>query len=473
MSSKPVRIFLVIPPVLYARQPLIGVAHISSYLKQKGHAVKSWDLNLEQLVSNDCDSHFWKQRENCENYFRDNKSLFENWIERILDFQPQIVGFSVWETTEYFSLKMAEMIKKKNKDIVIVCGGPTCVYFGRKVIENPYVDIVVSGEGEEVLAEVAEAYRERGSVDFLSGCLIRKNDQIIDCGSRQDIRDLDSLPYPDFSDFPLNKYLFKNHLPISFSRGCAWHCTYCSTRFRWARLRIRKAGMIYKEIVQALKEYADLKRFEVCDPAVNQDLNLVSELCDLIIANDIKVEFAGFAQIRPGMDSGYLKKMRNAGFVSLNYGIESGSQNVLTSMGRPYAVSEAERVIKDTYNAGIGVTLNFIIGYPNEREEDFNQTLKFVERVGNYVTNIAEPDVCGITQSDLLFNPEKYNIVFPDNNYDKWMTIDGSNTPDIRKQRQVVFNDFVKKINVACQSLSEDRILYSKKNAPTVLRHEK
>lgn len=461
MTDKPVKLFLVVPPVIYARHPSIGVAYLSSYLKSRGHEVKCWDLNIEQVIYNDCDTHFWQVEENCYNYFQNHKSLFDEWVQKILDFQPQIVGFSVWESSEYFSMRMAGMIKKRNKDILVICGGPSCGYFGRRIINNPYVDIVVYREGEEVLAEAVELYIKNGTVDFLNGCLLKKNGEIIDCGLCQEISDLDSMPFPDFSDFPPEKYLFKNHVPISFSRGCAWRCTYCSTGIRWQKIRLRKPEMIYKEILYRLKQFKTLNRFEICDPAANQDLDLISQLCDLIITDGIKVELVGFAQIKSGMNSEYLRKMRKAGFITLQYGVESGSQRVLNSMGRGYTVEEAERIIKDSYYAGIGVGLNFIVGFPNEAEEDFNKTLQFVERVKNFVTNITPAAPCGIPHSYMLYHPEKFNIIFPKGDSNNWRTPDGSNTLEIRTKRKLDFDAFVRSLGVSYRDTAEDRAAYS------------
>lgn len=460
------KISIVVPPVVYARQAPIGPAYIASYLKSKGYEVQSLDLNTETFIPNDCDDEFWRQEANCAIFFQRHKNLFDEWAEKILAFNPQIIGFSIWENSEYMGLKLAEIIKKKNKDILIVFGGCHCSYQRRPIL-NPAVDIVVYGEGEETIFDIIEIYKDKAKVEYCKGCLLKKDGRVIDCGSRPEIDNLNDLPFPDFSGFQLDKYLFKCYIPISFSRGCVWRCIYCATPFRWKKVRLRSAENIYQEIMYRLKseEYPKLdyfQNFQICDPALNPNLNIISRLCDLIIADGFKVRFEGFVQIKPGMDFEMLKKMRKAGFVVFDFGIESGSQKVLDSMGRPYSVELAEQVIKDTHNAGIEVVLNFIVGYPNETEEDFNETLKFIERIKGYVSNIGLGHPCDIQYSYIYSHPDEFDIVILGDSPHRsrcpdWRRKDGSNTLEERHRRAKIFNDFVRSLGISNRSPAEDR----------------
>jgi radical SAM superfamily enzyme YgiQ (UPF0313 family) len=316
------------------------------------------------------------------------------------------------------------------------------------------VDIVVYGEGEEVISEIAEGYNV---IRNIPGCIWKRNGKVVDGGLRTEIKDLDKLPFPDFHDFLLEKYVFKNYLPISFSRGCQWRCTFCSVFNIWRRYRKRSPENIFLEILNRLKEFSSLQQFEICDSAFNQDLELVSKLCNLVIKKGLDIKFSGLAQIKPEMDFKFLKKMRKAGFVLCNYGVESGSRKVLESMGKKYTPEEAERVIKDTHRAGIGVVLNFIVGYPNESKDDFYQTLSFIERIKNCVLNVAPAHACDIEYSFIKRFPKKFNVNFFNDSIKFWRTYDRENNYLKRQNRVKIFNDFCTSLGVPLRCGEDDR----------------
>jgi radical SAM superfamily enzyme YgiQ (UPF0313 family) len=126
-------------------------------------------------------------------------------------------------------------------------------------------------------------------------------------------------------------------------------------------------------------------------------------------------------------------------------------------MGKNYTPEEAERVIRDTYNAGINVVLNFIVGYPNETEKDFYETLRFIERIKDYVTNIAPGHECSIDHNFIEANPELFNVVFPKENISLWRTKDGLNTHEERMRRVKIFNDFVTSLKIPLRCGADDR----------------
>jgi radical SAM superfamily enzyme YgiQ (UPF0313 family) len=455
----PLKILLITPPVIYSRQPPISTASLASFLKSRGLETKAWDLNTEIYIPNDADDNYWAQIENCRKFYENNKELFDKWTEKIFEYDPAIIGFTVWSTTLFFSLKLAMRIKRRDKSKIIVFGGYWSNVEAEEIFDNPQVDIIVKGEGEETLLEIAEQYEKKGRIESCRGCIVRNGGEVVDCGIRPEIRSLDTLPFPDFSDFNLESYLYKYHIPIVFSRGCSWHCSFCTTFRSWNKFRIRSAKNIYQEILFRLKQYPALRQFEICDPAFNQVPSVLLRLCDLIITGNLNVKFSGMAQIRPEMDFSVLKKIKNAGFRLLNYGIESGSQNVLDKMGKRYSVEQAQQVIRDTYNAGIDVVLNFIVGFPGEAEDDFYETLKFIERNRAYISNIAPAHECDIGFNALHHNSGRFGVVVPKiKEYTRfWETADAKNNHKERKRRKDIFDKFVTNLGIPLKCGIEDR----------------
>lgn len=451
------KILLLVPPIVYKRQPSIGVAYLCAVLREQGYEVMVRDLNVDVQGINDGDDGFWSREENVDAFIASHQTLFDGWLADIERYDPDIVGFNVWSTSRKQSVYLADRIKNHDPECLVVFGGPEAVLGDNLLVGAGSVDIVVRGEGEQTFLEIVREFERQGKVEFCPGASVRNGGKLIDCGKREEIRDLDSLPFPDFSDFRQDAYLFQGHMPISFGRGCRWRCSFCTLENCWKAYRGRSAGNIVQEMKERLKD-GSVHQFVVCDPAVNQDVGQVSALCDLMLREGVEAKWDGMAQIHPGMDLDFLRKMKQAGCALLNYGVESGSQNVLNSMGKRYLVADALRVIRDTHDAGIDVVLNFVVGHPGETEEDFQETIDFIASVKDHVLNIAPGHPCLVLPYNRLYRyPGKYGIRYDRQDSYQWESLDGSNTAAVREQRVKRFNDFLQQLNIEMSCGEDDR----------------
>jgi radical SAM superfamily enzyme YgiQ (UPF0313 family) len=442
------KIALVLCPALYKRCPLIGLGYLSSYLRAKDYDVDIFDLNTMIEIPYEEREDYWGDRKFVERYISSNLRLLESLADRIMQSNTEIIGFSIWTTTKYFSLALARAIKQRDNNRLIVFGGPDCSFSTQELMADGAVDIVVYGEGEETLYEIAEIYRNYRKINSCAGTVIKNNDNLINCGFRDEIENLNSIPFPDFSDFLLNNYYLPNTLPITFYRGCSRRCVFCNASVTWRRFRSRTAENIYKEMRYRKILYPGLKKFEIDDTALNLNLKMISRLCDLIIADGFRIDWGGAAIIHPDMDFALLKKMAKAGCKSLAYGLESGAQDVIDSMRKGFKIEDAERLICDTYHAGIEVDLNIIIGFPNETEYEFQQTMEFIRRNRAYISFISFPSECWIgNQTFLHLHPEEFNVE-PGKWGNLWQTKNGRNTHQVRQQRIEVFNNFVSSLGL-------------------------
>lgn len=420
--------------------PPLALASLSSYLRSKQHEVFVLDLNVElyhqvgrewKKYWGEAEIEFWKDYSLVEKMFAENNVIVESYLEKILEYDARIVGFSVYGSSLVPSLALAKKIKEKDKNKLIVFGGPQCSQYmsGRYIIEQDCVDIVVQGEGEEVLEEIVNLTERNEKVSFIPGTLLKRDGKIIDCGEHSLIKDLNLLPFPDFSDFSLDKYSRSTTLPISSSRGCIKRCVFCNEWPFWKKYRYRKGGIIFEEMKHQLQKFSQIKVFEFHDSLMNGNLEEMSKLCDLIIDNKLDISWAGQATIRGDMSLELLKKFKQTGCICLDYGLESGSDSVLSRIRKGCTVEEAECLIRNTHQAGIDVVVNFMFGFPGETEEDFQQTLEFVSRNKEYITSVnPSPSFCGIAQGTYLHShPEEFGLILhPSGLF--WKTKDGKNT---------------------------------------------
>ncbi|MBU1201532.1 MAG: B12-binding domain-containing radical SAM protein [Nanoarchaeota archaeon] len=429
-------IILVTAPAWDISQPPVGAAYLCGFLKSKHFRVKCLDFNIElyQLLKdkelwdlNNPDLFIDKQKFN--DFSKGLDSFIDRCVQNILFFNPGVVGFSLYMSTLNFSSLLAERIKQLNSKILIVGGGPECKRLGEDYLKESPFDIFILGEAEHSLANLMNCVKKKLSLRRVPGVLIKENGDVFFSGKEQKIEDVSSLPFPDYSNFDIEKYT-QCILPISMSRGCINSCTFCADTYIWGAYRFRKAESVFFEMKRMLKNYKHNK-FVFVDSTFNGNIGEVEKLCDLIITAKMNITWSAKVIPRKEMTFDLLKKMRLAGCDYLAYGVESGSQRVLDNMKKRVDLEDVKRVIKDTYLAGINACCFLIVGYPTETENDFKKTLNFIKENHKYVHSFNQVTGCHIESNSFLGkNMAKYDVVFKE---DGWHS--PNSTPVIRKRR--------------------------------------
>jgi len=416
-------ILLVVTPPFFVKMPNLGVAYLASFLKHRGFNVSLYDLSLKlynspkqdmrRFWSVDCINSFF-QSEIADTVFKNFENEINQFVKDVLATNTKVIGFSVNMISLYLANRIARLIKAGDPRRFIIFGGPgTFCNHPRDRVRPTFADVYVIGEGEETLFHVLDAYYSNRRISNAPGILLGK-----DLGKRQpalppNIKNLDEITFPTFSEFILEEYNpgedYKP-LPVLLSRGCIKRCAYCIDYLMWPGFRFRSAGHIMDEIkYHVLNNHA--KAFEIIDLTCNGNLKQLSELCDLIIDSSFQFNWVSYAIIRNDMDLKLLQKMKRAGCHTLIYGVENGSDRILKLMGKGYTAKEASQVIQDTHKAGICTNINIIVGFPGETEEDFNQTIKFVFQNKDYITEVTNISGCTLfPAADIGHNKEKYGV---------------------------------------------------------------
>ncbi|MCX5713907.1 MAG: radical SAM protein, partial [Candidatus Omnitrophica bacterium] len=189
-----------------------------------------------------------------------------------------------------------------------------------------------------------------------------------------------------------------------------------------------------------LSRHKGVRHFDFTDSLVNADIKELSLFADLITREGLRITWAGQALIRPYMTPEVLKKLKKSGCICLAYGMESGSQKVLDLMRKGFKVEDAQRVIRDTHEAGIDTVANFMFGFPGEQEEDFKQTLEFVSRNRGYIDTVNPSlGLTAIGEGTYLYEHAKDYNVDLSAGYLLWRDLEGKNTYETRKGRYDAF----------------------------------
>jgi len=448
------KISLVMCPIWNTDQPPLSIAYISGQLKSAGHEVFCHDFSIALLHSipkHERDT--MKQKYLVEGWYTDFEywrkklsidTLVDGWADEVLRNSPKLVGFSIYDSTLSVSILLAEAIKKKSPETLVVFGGPSCD--NKEIILRGPIDFLVYGEGEETITDLAERIEHGRPFQDCPGVVFLGDENIIQRPPRSPIADVNTIPFPDFNEFNLFMYPSKA-LPMFTSRGCPNRCSFCSESPRWGRYRYRTAENIVFEMERNVRTYG-ITHFSMEDSTINGNIREFEKMCDLIISDRLSVTWGGKARIESKMNPDLIKKAYKAGCRGFVFGIESASQRVLDHMRKNVKISDVETVIINSNRAGIEVGCFFIIGYVNETEEDFEETLKFVRRNHLYIHTIYQGSGLHILKGSRLYKKaDEYGIILPESSPDgEWCTADGSNSGTIRTNRLKRFNNLVNEL---------------------------
>jgi radical SAM superfamily enzyme YgiQ (UPF0313 family) len=237
---------------------------------------------------------------------------------------------------------------------------PNFDYFIEK---TPYIDKIIVGEGELLflkylrgeLPESSKVY----SLKSLDGRMV----------------DISAVDIPDFEDFDCDYYPY---LPNNASLGCPFNCNFCSIPIQWGRYRKKTAAQIVKELSR-LYEIFGRQLFFMVDSLLNP---VMTDLATELIKSDLSLYWDGSLKISKEVcktDNTLL--WRRGGFYRARIGVETGSQRLLDLMDKKITVEEIKTATASLAYAGIKTTTFWIIGFPGETEEDFQQTLELVEEL--------------------------------------------------------------------------------------------
>ncbi|MBM3334614.1 radical SAM protein [Candidatus Sumerlaeota bacterium] len=245
----------------------------------------------------------------------------------------------------------------------------------------PTIDFGILGEPEETFEELLKTVDGGGDLGNVRGIVYRRNGEIVVNEPRPFIKDLDSLPLPLHELLPMDKYrmpyIGKRYTFVLHSRGCPYACTFCRQTVMWrSQPRLRSPASIIAE----LKYLARLDVHKVLFHADNftQNRENVVELCRRILDDNLKVRWICNSRV-DCVDAEMLRWMSKAGCWMINYGIESGAQEILDNCnkGGRATVERARQTIAMTKKAGIKAWGYFVIGLPGETRETIEQTSRF------------------------------------------------------------------------------------------------
>lgn len=313
--------------------------------------------------------------------------------EKVSNFKPDIVGVTMMTATFYASKKVIKIIKKSFPDCLTIVGGAHPSALPKETLEEiTEIDILVMGEGEETILEIAKNLENKVTLKNIKGICYRENKAVICNPPREPIQNLDSLPFPIRDKFPLEKY--KTHPPygrknpymhLITSRGCPFSCAFCSKAVFGKKLRMRSAINVVNEVEEMIKKYK-VKEIKFYDDDFTLDMKRTEEICDEIINRKLKIIWSCATRVDL-VNEHLLKKMREAGCWLISYGVESASQDLLNTINKGITLEKVKKTFEWTRKANIKILAYFMIGLPGETKETIQKSIQFAKELNPDFTN--------------------------------------------------------------------------------------
>jgi radical SAM superfamily enzyme YgiQ (UPF0313 family) len=346
------------PPALFI--PL-GIGYLAAVLEKNQYEVDVIDCQVHRPTSEQLEAEFVKS-------------------------QPDVVGVTSSTLTYNPALEIVKTAKKVFPNCLTVLGGPHVTVLPEQTLhEAPEADIIVRGEGEQTLLELANL-ASRGdlkSLQEVNGITFRKNGQIVHTKDRDFIQNLDELPHPAYDHFPLSKYKIsgKMYLPIITSRGCPFQCTFClASKMCGRQFRTRSPKKVVDEL-EWLRDAHGADVFAFYDDTFTFDMKRAYDICEEMKKRGFNLPWdcrTRVDRITPEI----LAKMRDANCLLIHFGVESGNQKMLDAMKKGTTIEQNARGIKMAKDAGISVAISVVVGYPGETADMLKETFDFIRKTG-------------------------------------------------------------------------------------------
>lgn len=351
---------------------------LTAVLRREGFSVNHIDANIEDYTP-------------------------EQLADKVDEYTPTVVGIGGM-TIEYKKMvhDSFRIVKGVNPKIITIVGGVYPTLSPVTAMADPNIDYIVSSEGEERLAQLMKAIKSGCGLDTINGIRYRQNGGwVTQPMSGVGIEDLDSLPWPDYSDYDMSRYMnwsqkftqnFQfRQLPVAMSvtsRGCPYKCTYCAAGNRNNPLnngtRTRSPENVLGEVDHLVEKYGMREIVFVDDSLLlprKRAIEMMTGLAERRKNGSDLLWKSNNLDIRH-VNEDILYWMRESGCYQLTVSLESGSPDTLKRMKRPTDLDRAVATLRQMKEYGFDeVCSNFIVGVPGDTWDDIRLTFQFADEM--------------------------------------------------------------------------------------------
>jgi len=301
------------------------------------------------------------------------KSTFHDYLKT---HQPKVVGITSFTFNFSNALQILREVKKTVPNAATVMGGIHASALTKDILEStPSLDYIVMGEGELTFLELCKDVLSGKPVEDVNGLAYRKKGAVLN-PPRGFMDDLDVLPIPKRDQLPGEDYPVAT---VQTSRGCPYGCIFCAiNKFYENRIRLRDPARVADECDYLVNKCGREQVYFFGD-AFTYRGNWVEALCDEIMRRGLKFRWACETRV-DNVGLSMLRKMKRAGCVEVQYGIDYGDETVLKRLGKAISLENVDDAVRWAKKAGLFVEAFFIFNCPGEDEETMENTFQLIQK---------------------------------------------------------------------------------------------
>jgi len=314
----------------------------------------------------------------------------KNVLEKVRN--SDFIGLGCFTDTRFRCFDFAKKAKEVNPDCLLIIGGPF-VYFLDKLIFSyyPFINVIVRGEGEFTLLDIVN----KKPFSQIEGITYKMDSRIIRNPDRPLEKSIDNF-YIDYSLLP-DLSLYSPDMEGDFrtkglktacivlSRGCPFQCTYCAND-HWHRTWRMMSPEAAVTKIKSLKEQYKVEFFKFYDDLFTLQEDWVYKFCKLINKEKIDIKFRILSRVNVKKE--ILNALKDAGCISIGFGIESGSDRMLKRINKGFSAKQASDTIEVCKKLKLWTVCSFIISLPDETKKDIKKTLSLTKLCNFFVVNI-------------------------------------------------------------------------------------
>ena len=388
------RVLLINPrfqlPIETRTTPQLGIAYLAALSERNGDEVRVYDQDVEDVPLSDF----------------------------VREYQPDIVGITSNTPQVKQGWLAARTIKSISPETVIVQGGPHISALPEETAARPEIDLAVRGEGEETWIELCNTvarvkqsspiFRVRDLLDpqnkilnnILGITYQTTESRIVHTPERPAIDDLNTLPFPAYKYFKMERYTSLQpamdsvergkSFSMMTSRGCPYRCTFCSQSVMAAKWRGRSPQSVAAEFRHLVEDWG-AQEIGILDDSANIDRKRLRAVCEELIKQGLnRVPWITINGIRANLaDLETLELMKQAGCKRVAFGVETGDEDILESIDKHVTHDQIRVAFRNAKKVGLETVGFFIVGLPGDTAATMEKTIHLACELDPLVANFS------------------------------------------------------------------------------------
>lgn len=361
--------------------PPLGLMYVAGYLDKQGIEVAIIDVKVDPYRG------LIESR---------RRTVEERILEEVEAIAATLIGITCLVTEVGEVINLSRRIKSKLRKARIMVGGihPT-MYPEDLLFPGSPVDYVVISEGEQTAAELVQAIVGGDRIEDVRSIAWFDGTKVYRTPPRSVIENLDEIPFPLYKRvdtayyFRPNIYAIRNMLLsaafVFTSRGCPYQCSFCvnkniqSIMGSQRLIRSRSVTNVVDEIEFLAEEYG-IDGFYIYDDTFCVHKQYTLDFCQALLRRKLKLIWAAETRVNLVSEE-MIRAMRDAGCVQLDFGVESGSPEILKRLRKGITVDQVTETFVLCHRLGMRTLANFMFNTTGETEDDVQKTLALAREI--------------------------------------------------------------------------------------------